>query len=92
MAKIEDLKGFCYPLTPEGKSSLVGDMPWHYGTEYLNISYRADPDRIATYLPEPLLPGPEPDVAYVAFSKWWSLWDNQSDMAYINPERSYHLI
>ena len=90
MAKIQDLKGFCYPLTPTGQSSLVGDMPWHYGTEYLNIAYRADPDSIAAYLPEPLQPGPEPDMAYVAFSKWWSLWDNQPDMAYVNPERTQY--
>ena len=29
MTKITDLKGYCYPLTPQGASSLVGDMPWH---------------------------------------------------------------
>ena len=43
MTTINDLKGFCYPLTPGGVSSLVGDMPWHYATEYLNIAYRTDP-------------------------------------------------
>jgi acetoacetate decarboxylase len=91
MASIHDLKGFCYPLTPEGKSSIVGDMPWHYGTEYLNISYTADPKAIAAYLPEPLEPGPEPEAAYVAFSKWWSLWDNQLGMAAINPERTQYM-
>src|SRR5262249_30248697 len=68
------------PLTPGGVSSLVGDLPWHYATEYLTIAYRADPAAIAASLPEPLAPGPEPDLAYVAFSRWWSLWDNQPDM------------
>lgn len=88
MTKMSDLKGFCYPLTPVGKSSLVGDMPWHYGTEYLNIAYRADPAAIAAYLPAPLEPGPEPDRAYVAFSRWWSVWDSDRDMVYTNPERT----
>ena len=69
MAKIDELKGYCYPLTPEGKASLLGDMPWHYGTEYLNIAYKTDPEAIAKWIPEPLEPGPQPDMAYVAFSK-----------------------
>jgi len=90
MTKITDLKGFCYPLTPNGKSSLVGNFPWHYGTEYLNIAYRTDPDEIAKWLPEPLEPGPEPDMAYVAFSKWWSVWDKGEDLAYINPGRTQY--
>jgi len=91
MTKITDLKGYSYPLTPRGISSIVGDLPWHYGTEYVHIAYRADPDAIAAYLPEPLTPGPEPDRAYVAFSRWWSLWDNQPDMAFVCPERTqYH--
>lgn len=43
MTTMKDLKGFCYPLTPGGTSSLVGEMPWHYAAEYVNIVYRADP-------------------------------------------------
>jgi Acetoacetate decarboxylase (ADC) len=88
MTTVKDLSGFCYPLTPRGVSSLVGDLPWHYATEYLTIAYRADPGAIAAYLPEPLAPGTEPDLAYVVFSQWWSLWDNQPEMAFINPERN----
>ncbi len=90
MTTINDLKGFCYPLTPGGVSSLVGDMPWHYATEYLNIAYRTDRAAIAAYLPEPLEVGPEPGLAYVAFSKWWALWDSQPDMAFTNPERTQY--
>jgi len=90
MAKITDLKGFCYPLSPEGKCSLLGNPPWHYGTEYLNFVYRTDPDMIAKWLPEPLELGPQPEIAYVAFSKWWSVWDDNKDMAYINPERTQY--
>ena len=90
MTTINDLRGFCYPLTPGGVSSLVGDLPWHYATEYVTIAYRTDPAAIAAYLPEPLAPGPEPDLAYVAFSRWWSLWDNQPEMAFTNPERTQY--
>jgi acetoacetate decarboxylase len=90
MTTINDLRGFCYPLTPGGVSSLVGDLPWHYATEYLTIAYRTDPAAITAYLPEPLAPGLEPDLAYVAFSRWWSLWDNQPEMAFTNPERTQY--
>jgi len=47
---------------------------------------RGPPTVIAAYLPEPLAPGTEPDLAYVAFSRWWSLWDNQPEMAFTHPE------
>ncbi|MFM7246740.1 MAG: acetoacetate decarboxylase family protein [Actinomycetota bacterium] len=90
MTSIDDLQGFCYPLTPDGRSSLVGDMPWHYATEYLTIAYRADPAAIAAYLPAPLEPGPEPDMAYVAFSRWWSVWDGDRELAVTNPERTQY--
>jgi hypothetical protein len=31
---LDDLKGFCYPLTPGGISSLVGELPWHYDLKH----------------------------------------------------------
>lgn len=87
MANFKDLKSFTYPLTPTGRSSLLGDYPWHYGTEYINIAYRTDPEKIAAWLPKPLeLSNRNPDIAYVAFSKWWSVWEDCKEMAYINPE------
>lgn len=90
MTKISDLKGFSYPLTPKGISSVVGNPPWYYGTEHLNIAYKADPNAVAAFLPEPLGPGDEPDMVYVSFSKWWSLCDNQLDMPFVNPERTWY--
>jgi acetoacetate decarboxylase len=90
MAQIEDLKGFCYPLSPTGKSSLLGNFPWHYGTEYLTISYKADPDEIAKWIPKPLEPGPELGMAYVAFGKWWSVADAGRDMMHVNPGRTQY--
>lgn len=90
MTTIKGLKGFCYPLTPEGRASLVGGLPWHYGTEYVVISYRADAAAVARWLPAPLQPGPEPDMCYVAFSRWWSVWDAGEEMPSINPGRTQY--
>ncbi len=84
------LKGYCYPLTPSGTSSLVGPPPWHYATEYLNLLFRADPDKVAPFLPEPLEPGPDPGLGYVAFSQWWSLWQDRPDLAATHPERTQY--
>lgn len=84
------LKGFCYPLSPEGKSSLVGNFPWHYGTEYLNILYKVNPDEVKKWLPTGVELGDHPELAYVAFSKWWSLWDADLDMASTYPERTQY--
>lgn len=90
MTRITDLKGFSYPLTPDGRSSLVGPFPWHYGTEYTVISYRANVADIARWLPEPLELGDEPDRCYVAFSRWWSVWHGGEDMTHINPGRTQY--
>ena len=90
MTDISDLKGFSYPLTPGGTSSVVGDLPWHFATEFLNIVYRTDPEAIAAYLPYPLELGAHADRVCVSFSKWWSLWDNQLDMPFVNPERTWY--
>jgi acetoacetate decarboxylase len=90
MTKITDLKGFSYPLTPEGRSSLVGDPPWHYATEYTVVSYRADADEVARWLPDPLEPGPEPGMCYAAFSRWWSVWEKGRELPSINPGRTQY--
>ena len=84
------LKGYCYPLTPEGRSSLMGPPPWHYATDYLNILFRVDPARVRPFLPEPLEPGPDPGMGYVAFSRWWSLWEERPDLAATHPERTQY--
>jgi len=51
MTTMKDLKGFCYPLTPGGTSSLVGEMPWHYAAEYVAMprlsGYRSTPPDLA---------------------------------------------
>jgi acetoacetate decarboxylase len=88
MPKIENMKGFAYP-TPEGKASVVGGLPWHFGTEHLCVAYRTDPKALAAYLPEPLAPGGEPELVIVDFGKWYCLWD-QLDMPANYPERTWY--
>ncbi len=88
MTDINDMKGFAYP-TPLGISSVVGNLPWHFGTEHLSIVYRTDPSVIKSYLPDPLEPGENPDLVIIDFGKWFSLWDNL-DMPFINPERTWY--
>jgi hypothetical protein len=53
------LKGFNYPLTPRGKSTLNPTPPWYYSSDFLNIEFWSDPAAVATVLP----PGLDPDPA-----------------------------
>ena len=87
MSTISDFKGFSYP-SPTGVSSVVGNMPWHFATEHLCISYESDPEAVAKYLPEPLKPSNNnPAQVIIDFGKWYCLWD-EPDMPTINPERT----
>jgi len=45
------LKGFNYPLTPEGKSTLNPLPPWYYSADFLNIEFWADPGAVSAILP-----------------------------------------
>src|SRR3954471_8567909 len=45
------LKGFNYPLTPKGMSTLNPPPPWHYSSDFLNIEFWADPTSVAAILP-----------------------------------------
>lgn len=53
------LKGFNYPLTPKGKSTLNPPPPWYYSADFLNIEFWSDPAAVAAALP----PGVDPDPA-----------------------------
>lgn len=45
------LKGFHYPLTPKGKSTLNPLPPWHYSADFLSIEFWADAAAVAAVLP-----------------------------------------
>ena len=48
------LKGFNYPLTPKGKSTLTPPPPWYYSADFLNIEFWSNPSAVAALLPEGL--------------------------------------
>jgi acetoacetate decarboxylase len=52
------LKGFNYPLTPKGKSTLNPPPPWHYSADFLNIEFWTEPNAAAAVLPQGLEPDP----------------------------------
>ena len=49
-----DVKGFFYPRTATGRSSLIPSPPWYYSGDLLTVEYRTDPARVAELLPAPL--------------------------------------
>jgi NADPH2:quinone reductase len=52
------LKGFHYPLTPKGKSTLNPPPPWYYSADFPNIELWSDPAAVAAVLPPVLDPDP----------------------------------
>ena len=48
---MSDLKGFMFPRSATGRSSLVPPPPWHYSGQMLTIEYRTDPGAVAELLP-----------------------------------------
>lgn len=53
------LKGFNYPLTPKGMSTLNPPPPWYYSSDFLSIEFWADPNAVSATLPT----GLDPDLA-----------------------------
>lgn len=48
------IKGYTLPRTPQGRSSLVPNPPWHYAGNVLAVEYKADPVLAASFLPDGL--------------------------------------
>jgi hypothetical protein len=57
--KTGTLKGFNYPLTPKGKSTLNPPPPWYYSSDFLDIEFWAQPAVVASLLPNGLKPDPQ---------------------------------
>jgi hypothetical protein len=79
------LKGFNYPLTPKGQSTLNPRPPWHYSSDFLKIEFWAKPSAVAAVLP----PGLDPDPAAkgradALFYDWQFSGDNEE---YLDPTR-----
>src|SRR5580658_2936991 len=79
------LKGFHYPLTPKGKSSLNPSPPWHYSADFLNIEFWANPAAVAALLPGGLNTDTSADGRCNAFFYDWQFSGENEE--YLDPER-----
>jgi len=79
------LKGFHYPLTPKGKSTLNPAPPWYYSSDFLSVEFWADAAAVAAIVP----PGLEADRSAnghgAAFFYDWQFSGNNEE--YLDPER-----
>lgn len=83
------LKGFLYPRTTRGMSSLLPAPPWHYSGEMLTIEYRTDPAKVAALLPEGLNPADEdPGAVALIWADWQSCSDTFEEL--VDPVRSQY--
>jgi acetoacetate decarboxylase len=79
------LKGFNYPLTPKGKSTLNPPPPWYYSSDFLEIVFWSDPSAVAALLPPGLDPDPSAKGRCNAlFYDWQFSGENEE---YLDPAR-----
>src|SRR5580700_6677751 len=79
------LKGFNYPLTPKGKSTLNPPPPWYYSSDFLNIEFWPEPSAVAAVLPPGLDPDRSADGHANACFYDWQFSGN--DEEYLDPQR-----
>jgi acetoacetate decarboxylase len=79
------LKGFNYPLTPKGKSTLNPAPPWYYSSDFLCIEFWTDPSAVKALLPDGLDPDPAAKGhANAYFYDWQFSGENEE---YLEPAR-----
>jgi Acetoacetate decarboxylase (ADC) len=79
------LKGFNYPLTPKGKSTLNPLPPWYYSADFLSIEFWADPGAVRATLPEGLDPDPAADGHAAGLFYDWQF--SGSNEEFLDPAR-----
>ena len=79
------LKGFNYPLTPTGKSSLNPLPPWHYSADFLNIEFWVAPAAVEAVLPRGLDVDPSAKGHANALFYDWQFSGNNDE--YLDPAR-----
>ena len=82
------LRGYTLPRTPEGRSSLVPQPPWHYVGDFLVIEYWADPEAAVSFLPPGLEPHPDPGRCAAVFADWQSFSEGGDELT--DPSRSQY--
>jgi acetoacetate decarboxylase len=79
------LKGFHYPLTPKGKSTLNPAPPWYYSSDFLSIEFWADASAVAAVLPAGLEADRAANGHGAALFYDWQFSGNNEE--YLDPER-----
>jgi acetoacetate decarboxylase len=79
------LRGFHYPLTPKGKSTLNPRPPWHYSADFLDIEFWTDPKVVTAILPPGLDPDPSSEGHCNALFYDWQFTGANDE--YVDPER-----
>jgi acetoacetate decarboxylase len=72
--------GYTFPLSPDGRASLVPPPPWHYAGDMLIVEYRTDPDAIIALLPPELEPADDPGAVAAIFADWQSCSDDEHEL------------
>jgi len=65
---------------------MVPAPPWHFAGDALWVTYHADPEAVAAFLPAGLRPGPEPGAAAIGFYDWQ--WCSESGGELDDPVRA----
>jgi acetoacetate decarboxylase len=82
-------KGFFYPRTATGDSSIIPSPPWYYSGDLLTVEYRTDPARVAELLPEPLELAPEdPGAVALIWADWQSCSASMAEL--LDPVRAQY--
>jgi len=83
------MKGFFYPRTAGGRSSLIPSPPWQYSGDLLTVEYRTDPARVAELLPAPLQLAPaDPGAVALIWADWQSCSSSREEL--LDPVRSQY--
>lgn len=80
------LKGYTLPRTPKGSSSLAPNPPWHYVGNCLAVEFEADPEAVASFLPDGLDFQSPQCAAY--FVEWQ--YASEEGEEYLDPVRSQY--
>ena len=86
---MSEQKGFFYPRSASGQSSLLPPPPWYYSGDLLTIEFRTDPARVAELLPAPLKPAAEdPGAVALIWADWQSCGGTQAEL--LDPVRAQY--
>src|ERR1700686_4442240 len=83
--KTGTLKGFNYPLTSKGKSTLNPPPPWYYSSDFLDIEFCAQPAAVSSLLPNGLDPYPAANGHCNALFYDWQFSGGNEE--YLDPAR-----